>query len=52
MNKYLDLVESVTADRIYAALNKAFVPGKGTLVAIGGNLHDVMPLHKMEEAIQ
>ena len=45
------MVEQVTAERVYQAVGKMFEKGKGTLVVLGGDVHDVEPLHKMERDI-
>ena len=50
-DQYLEMVDKVTKERIYNALNKLLMK-KGTLVVLGGNISEVESLHNIEVALK
>ncbi len=46
------MVEQVTAERVYEAVGKMFTKGNGTLVVLGGNVHDVDSVKGMDKELQ
>lgn len=51
MEKYLEIIENVTAERVYKCLGELFSK-KGTLIVMGGNINDVDSLETMEKNLR